>query len=285
MPSKFWVSHSKLSLYAVCPRAYYFAYVYRNSKSGKKVRHITPSLALGQTVHNVLEELSRAPRNIRFREPLIAKFENNWKKITGIKGGFDNEAHESKYKKRGEEMMGRVYANRSVLEGLAVKIQAENNLPKFDLVPEEQIVLCGKIDWLSFNENSRSVHIIDFKTGKYEERETSLQLLIYFLLAKNCQQYPVDGASYWYLDRNDAPRQEALPLYDDALQEVIIASKRLHLAEKLKKFDCPGNGCRDCAPYSRIANGEGELVGIDDFGSEVYYLPQKLEDAIDVVVH
>jgi ATP-dependent helicase/DNAse subunit B len=190
MPSKFWVSHSKLSLYDGCPKAYYFAYVFRNLKSGKKVRHITPSLALGQTVHTVLEELSREPKNIRFREPLIAKFENNWQKITGIKGGFDDAEQEHTYKKRGEEMMGRVYANRRVLEGLAVKIKAENNLPRFDLVPEDGIILCGKIDWLSFDETLKSVHIIDFKTGKYEERETSLQLPIYFLLAKNCQQYP-----------------------------------------------------------------------------------------------
>ena len=95
----------------------------------------------------------------------------------------------------------------------------------------------------------------------------------------------MDGASYWYLDRNDAQREEKLPLYDDALQEVIVASKRLKLAEKLKKFDCQSRECRDCAPYSRIANGEGELVGIDDFGAEVYYVQHKPEDEIDVVVH
>ena len=54
--------------------------------------------------------------------------------------------------------------------------------------PEENIILCGKIDWLKYNEDTDSVCIIDFKTGKHDENGESLQLPIYQLLLKNLQK-------------------------------------------------------------------------------------------------
>ncbi|WP_460990051.1 PD-(D/E)XK nuclease family protein, partial [Staphylococcus aureus] len=65
---------------------------------------------------------------------------------------------------------------------------------------DENIILSGKIDWVEYIEGDDSIHIIDFKTGKHEEDEESLQLPIYTLLAKNLQKRKVAKISYWYLD-------------------------------------------------------------------------------------
>ena len=49
---------------------------------------------------------------------------------------------------------------------------------------EENIILNGKIDWLEYVPEDDSIRVIDFKTGKNDEKEGSLQLPIYILLLK-----------------------------------------------------------------------------------------------------
>jgi len=172
-----WVSHTSISDFLRCPRAYYLKNIYRDPKTNHKIKLMSPSLALGSAVHEVLESLSVLPRQTRFSGSLIAKFDRAWEKITGKKGGFINADTEYKFKQRGQEMLRRVMNNPGPLSGLAVKIQMD--LPQFWLSEEDNIMLCGKIDWLEYLPDSDSVHIIDFKTGKTEEDPDSLQLPIY----------------------------------------------------------------------------------------------------------
>ena len=91
MPDKYtatWVSHTSISDFLRCPRSYYLKNVYRDPKTNHKVKLMSPSLALGQAVHEVLESLSVLPKHSRFNESLIEKFEKAWSKVTGKKGGF-----------------------------------------------------------------------------------------------------------------------------------------------------------------------------------------------------
>src|SRR3989344_8389281 len=162
-----WVSHTSMSDFRRCPRSYYLKNVYKDPKTNHKIKLMSPALALGQAVHEVLESLSVLPKQTRFSESLIAKFEKVWAKVSGKKGGFTSAETENKYKTRGQDMLRRVMNNSAPLSGLAVKIQMD--LPQFWLSEEDNIILCGKIDWLEYLLETHSGHIIDFKTGRSEE--------------------------------------------------------------------------------------------------------------------
>lgn len=234
---------------------------------------INPAMALGQAVHEVIESLSVLSTTRRFETSLLEKLEIVWKKIGGKRGGFLNAEEEGKYKQRGREMLRRVETNPGVLKNLAVKIKME--LPYYWLSEADNIILCGKIDWLEYSPKENKVSIIDFKTGKNDEKEASLQLPIYYLLATNTQSRPVKKISYWYIDRDKEPMEKTLPDIDEAKEKILTIAKNIKLARQLNRFKCPHDGCRDCLPMEKIIKGEGELVGNDEIGREVYILKQK----------
>jgi len=275
MPDKYsavWVSHSSMSDWLHCPQAYFLQNVYRDPKTGHKMRITRPSLALGSAVHEVLEGISLLPKETRFSESLISKFEIVWQKFTGKKGGFTDPDSEYRYKVRGQEMLRRVMSKKEILSGSAVKIK--ESLPQFWLSEEDNIILCGKIDWLEYLPDTDSVHIIDFKTGRSEEDPDSLQLPIYHLLVHNCQKRHVTKASYWYLDSQDALTEKILPDLEESKKKVLTVAREIKTARQLNRFKCPeGESCRFCKPLLNITKGLGEFVGLDDYGSDIYILP------------
>ncbi len=275
MPDKFtatWVSHSSISDFLRCPRAYYLKNVYKDPKTNHKIKLVGPALSLGSAVHEVLESLSVLPKLSRFSESLIAKFEKSWAKVSGKKGGFINAESEHKYKTRGQDMLRRVMNNSAPLSGLAVKIQMD--LPQFWLSEEDNIILCGKVDWLEYLPDTDSVHIIDFKTGRAEEDPDSLQLPIYHLLVHNCQKYKVSRASYWYLDSSDQLTAKELPDLETAHKRILAVARQVKLARQLKRFKCPAGdeGCFSCRPMEAILNKKAEFVGSDEYKYDVYIL-------------
>lgn len=262
-----WVSHSSMGDFLKCPRLYYLRNVHKDPVSRHKITIIEPALSLGQIVHDVLDELSNLPVEERFKNDLLIRFNELWEeKVKGKKGGFKNESQEKEYKERGKIMIQRVINNSEVLKHKAIKIKSPDNLPpRFDLSSEDEIILCGKIDWLSYNEKSDKVHIIDFKTSRREEKEDSLQLPIYYLLAKNLQSREIEGASYWYLDFEDKPQAVELAGYDEIYKKVLKTANRLKLARQLEHYKCPKGGCMYCNPYEQLLLGKGELVGVSDY--------------------
>src|SRR5207249_4528187 len=116
----------------------------------------------------------------------LDQYNEAWKKVTGKLGGFKNTDQEQRVKERGAQMLQRVIDNPGPILNQAIKIQKE--LPNYYLSVEENIVLCGKIDWLEYIPDDDTVHIIDFKTGRHDESADSLQLPIYYLLVENCQK-------------------------------------------------------------------------------------------------
>jgi RecB family exonuclease len=271
-----WISHTSIGDFLRCPRAYYLKHIYKDPKTNHKVKLMGPALALGQSVHEVLEALSNIPASSRFKEPLMDQFDRAWKKVSGKLGGFRDEASEYAYKKRGQEMLKRVWNNPGPIAGLAVKIQKD--LPYYWLSEEDNIILCGKIDWLEYLPDSDSVHIIDFKTGKNEEEGDSLQLPIYHLLVHNCQKRTVTKASYWYLEKNDTLTEKVLPSLEEAYKRVLDVGRQMKLARQLKRFKCPHEGCSTCRPMEAILEGKAEFVVTDDYNYDVYILPETTED-------
>jgi len=282
--SAVWVSHSSISDFKRCPRAYFLKNVFRDPKTRHKMKLMSPSLALGSTVHEVLESLSVLPSQRRFSESLIAKYERAWEKVKGKRGGFPDEATEYLYRERGAEMLRRVTRAPGPLANKAVKINMD--LPNFWLSEEEGLVLCGRIDWLEFFEEPATVHIIDFKTGKGEENSDSLQLPIYFLLASNCQKWPVAKASYWYLETSDEPIERPLPSAEEAMNRVLEAGREIKIARQLNRFKCPGGeeGCPACRPFEAISRGEAEFVGSDEYRNDIFILPREEEEDREGVI-
>src|SRR3990170_5103100 len=154
--SAVWVSHSSITAFLSCPRAYFLSNIYRDPATGHKITLMSPPLALGQAVHELIETLSYLPSDQRFRKPLATQFDAVWQKISGVRGGFTDQKAETAYKESGKAMIKRLVNHPGPLEKLAVKIKMD--LPYFWLSQEQNIILCGKIDWLEYLPDE-SVHI------------------------------------------------------------------------------------------------------------------------------
>lgn len=265
-----WLSHSSINDFLKCPRLYYLHNKYKDLRTNHKVAIITPPLTLGQVVHSVIESLSEIPTEERFTVSPIEKFQTAWKKVSGAVGGFETAEQENIYRQRGLDMINTIIDSPGPLLNKAIKLKSENNLSSYWF--SDNIILCGKVDWIEYLPKSDSVHIIDFKTGKYEEEEGSLQLPIYYLLTKNLQKRKIKKASYWYLDNKKGMVEKQLPNEDEAIEKITKIGERISLAVKLNHFKCQSNGCRHCYPYERILKGDGKWVGISEYNQDIYVL-------------
>jgi|SRR5581483_6299761 len=282
MPDKFkalWVSHSSIADFLKCPRLYYLRNVYKDPKTGHKITIMSPSLALGQGVHEVIEYLSLLPQNERFQTDVMKKFDEAWKKVEGKKGGFRTKDQESEFKERGRKMLEKIIKNPGPLKNKALKIKSiegKSDLPWYYLDEEENIILSGKIDWVEYNEEDDTISIIDFKTGINEESDDSLQLPIYTLLAKNLQKRPVKKISYWYLDDNNPQDfvELEVPNEIESRNKVFEVAKRIKTGRLINHLKCPKgeSGCFACRDIEKVFNGQGEKVGESEYRQDIYIL-------------
>ncbi len=282
--SAVWVSHSSIRDFQQCPRAYYLNNVYKDPTTNHKIQIMSPPLALGSVVHDVLESLSVLPVEERLKKSLVKRFEEKWDKVSGKKGGFFDEETEERYKERGRVMLRKVMNKPGPIIKLAVKIQQD--LPYYWLSEEDNIILCGKIDWLEYLPDEDAVHIIDFKTGRHREDGDSLQLPIYHLLVHNVQKRKVAKASYWYIASDEEPIEKELPDLDEAHKRVLQVAKKVKLARQLEHFKCPQGeeGCPVCRPLEQIVAGEAELVGTSEYGQDIYVINKETSSGDNSVV-
>lgn len=279
-----WVSHSSIRDFLQCPRAYFLNNIYRDPVTGHKIQLISPSLSLGQVVHEVLESLSVLPVEKRFMQSIVQAFDEKWKKVAGEKGGFFNDDTEHHYQERGRQMLQRVMKNPGPIERLAVKIKQD--LPFYWLSEPENIILCGKIDWLEYLPDQDAVNIVDFKSGQKKEDAQSLQLPIYLLLVNNVQKRKVIGASYWYLETDDAPVKQVLPDANQAQEKILTIAKKIKLARQLNHFKCPNgpDGCFACRPLEKVLKGEAMKVGESTYQQDLYVLKDGSDDVDNSVI-
>ena len=273
-----WVSHSSMGDFIKCPRLYFLHNIYKDPKTNRKITIVTPYMSLGIAVHNVLEGLGNYPANERMTQDLRAMFEEEWLKITGKKGGFENDAQEEEFKIRGKEMINVAIKNPRFLVNKRIKLPQSNMPCNFYLSEEDNIILNGLIDWLEYLPDD-TLHVIDFKTGKHEEKESSLQLPIYLLLCNALQKRTVSKASYWYLD-GDRVVEKALPDLESARKDVYSVAIKVKVARDKKEFACKEgkDGCMHCKVYEEIlllTNGKpsrAEYIGVGGFNQDVYII-------------
>jgi ATP-dependent helicase/DNAse subunit B len=280
--SAVWVSHSSMGDFLKCPRCYYLHNVYKDPKTRRKINVVSPALALGVAVHEVVEGLDKFKTEDRFKNPekFFGAYDTAWAKVSGKRGGFKNQEEEAEAKARGRAMIERVISHPGPLALKTVKLKGGldgsggDMLPHYFISPEENIILCGKIDWLIYNDADDSLSILDFKTGKHEEKEESLQLPIYQLLLHNLQKREVTGAKYWYLDKDTNPIDVSLPGLDDSFTRVIEVARKVKAAREKGEFLCPKgkDGCFACKPFEKIIQGEAEYVGVGEYNQDIYLL-------------
>jgi len=269
--SALWISYSSLSDFLNCPRLYYLKNIYRNPATNNKVQIASPPLSLGYVVHEVLEYISTIPLKDRFKEPFPVILSRYWHLVSGLQGGFTDKDTEQEYKNRAEAMLSYCFQNPGPLANLAVKIKLD--LPHYYLSKKENIILCGKLDWLEYLKEIDSVHIIDFKTGSRVEKADSLQLPIYYLLASNCQHRPVIKQSYWYLNQKTPPQEQSIPNYEQIEKTVLETALKIKTARKLSAFKCSQGGCAYCRPYEQIFKGQAKLITTSARGVDIF-LPE-----------
>jgi ATP-dependent helicase/DNAse subunit B len=271
-----WVSHSSMGDFLRCPRAYYLHNVYKDPITKNKIGVVNGALSLGLAVHNTLEALKEIPLEERMARDLQVDYEAEWPKFSGKAGGFHDESEEGEAKERGKAMIARVQADPGPIARKTVRLpKGENDLPSnFLLSKDENIILCGLIDWLEYRDEDNAIRVIDFKTGKNDENEESLQLPIYLLLLTELQKRHVFGAAYWYLDREDGFVEKKLPELEDAHSRVLAVAKQVKEARQKKEFMCPrgAEGCYTCRPFEAVLRGEGEKVGTS-MRQDLYFLP------------
>jgi ATP-dependent helicase/DNAse subunit B len=274
--SAVWVSHSSMGDFLKCPRAYFLKNIYKDPKTGKKMGIVNPALSLGQAVHEALENLKDIPLEQRLGRDLFADYNLAWEKVSGKKGGFESSGQEAQSKERGRAMIERVVKKPGPIGRKTVRLkEAHNNMPpNFFISEEDNIILCGLIDWLEYVELDDSIRVLDFKTGKHDESEDSLQLPIYILLLGALQKRTISGAAYWYLDRSNVPEEVPLPNIAEAKEKVLAVARRVKTAREKKEFLCPRGsaGCFACRDFEAVLRGEAELVGTGSYGTTMYMI-------------
>lgn len=279
-----WVSHSSMGDFLKCPRLYYLHNMYKDPKSGRKITIISPHMSLGIAVHEVLEGLSAYKAEDRMKHDLRAKFEESWEKVTGKQGGFTSAKEEEEFKMRGKDMINIVIRNPRFIPNKCLRLKRDTMPPNFYLSEEDNIILNGLVDWIEYLPLTDSLHIIDFKTGKHEEKEGSLQLPIYLLLCNALQKRKVTKASYWYLESDKFVTKE-LPDLDTAKKDVLAVAQKVKDARDRAKqgedvFVCPQGkydgtrgGCTHCRVYEYIIahdTDKVEYIGVGGYGQDMY---------------
>lgn len=275
-PNAIFLSPSSLADFEKCPQLYYLRQVYRSPR-GLKIQLINPSLALGQNIHDTLDQFLKLPVEQRTKDELERTFSTIWNLTSGEKGGFISNEEEEAYKKRGEEMLNRFWNNKHFQETEIVKIPS---FPKAELGSD--LILTGKLDWVEKagpSEAEAGFKIVDFKTGKNEEREDSQQMPIYAYLVSKVFNTNNITACYWYLDKDENLTACVLPDLEKTLAYLRKMGEIIKMTRQTNSFRCQSGkeSCWACKDMLAISQGKGKLVSMDPVNrkQEIYILEDR----------
>lgn len=217
-------SVSKLQLFEQCSKAYHFSYldeVYSKMKAKlrKEPSNIWPFNTLGRAVHDsitlyfYLDKGEQNLENLKDQLKLAWRAEAMARKLPplGKWGGFKDLEEERKYYKQALQMLINFYKLRKIISTES----KTDPLKKIKFLPTKNILqsiedykklikplnsdfdVSGKFD-LVLELDDKNLSVVDFKTGKSEEKN-DFQLKFYKLLAELNFLKPVLKASFYYL--------------------------------------------------------------------------------------
>jgi RecB family exonuclease len=264
------ISHSAINDYRRCPRLYYFKNIYTNPKTGNRIQLASPYIFLGSVVHDSIDELINLPPSVRSKKSLTKIYNLKWSHESIKEGGFISKKQENLFKERGEKMIKKVESS-----GLLLKrsLKKPKKILKIEL--NKNLNLVGIIDWVEILPD-KSLHIIDFKTGKSKEPGNSLQLLIYYFLAKENYNKKIKKLSYWYLEKDNKPTIKKIEKNKISLAKIAKEGEAIKSAVSNNNFRCSSgySKCFWCRNYEFIISGKAEYIKIDyDNKKDIYYLP------------
>lgn len=276
-PNAVFISPSSLADFDKCAQLYFYKNVYRSPR-GLKIQITNPALALGQAIHDTLENFLRFPSSDRDKNLLMEKFEFAWGNISGGKGGFASVPEEKEYKDRALEMLNRFWQNDHFKNTEMTKIPG---FPKAEL--GNDLILTGKLDWLE--EDKDGYHLVDFKTGKNEEKEDSQQLPIYAVLISGIFKTVKIRASYWYLDKDSEIVSFPLPEIEETTKYLKRKGEIIKMVRSTNSYRCQSGGesCWACRDILAVAQGKGKLVNMDPINrkQEIYILPKETPEVVE----
>lgn len=260
-----WISYTGLKDFLRCPRSFYLKNRYRNPKTGYKLQITSGPMTLGSVIHDAIKWYLQTDRTAN-KDQVIAQFRNLWLKYRGKRGGFRSREEEGDFGRRGLSMLENFMKNAATLE---------SNLPAYNFLRyqlDEKIVLSGKVDFIGELADG-SLHILDFKTGAKEE-EDSTQLHTYAIMAESNFAKPVSKISFWYLDKDDLPKEAVLDPLPDKLDWLKNKALEIQQAVEKNNWVCIKGSelCFDCRNYQAIIEGKGEFQFSDaEFKKDVYF--------------
>jgi hypothetical protein len=230
---------------------------------------------------------------------LLNKFENTWKKYSGLMGGFESAEEEKEYKERGIKMIQNVIENPGPIINKTVKFYSGDFIPNIYLSEADNIILCGLVDWVEYLESTDALRVIDFKTGLRDEKDDSMQLPIYKILVESLQKRKVDSGAYWYLDRDKFYKIKKI--LDEDVE--LVKEKLLEIGRQIKEkksvksprevesnFKCKysdnGEGCKYCREVEMIYQFDKALLstqgqylvkylGVGEYKQDLYFVRSK----------
>jgi RecB family exonuclease len=272
-PNAVFISPSTISSFEKCPQLYYYQSVYRSPRN-LKIQLITPALALGATVHDILEQFLKQSPVSRTKDELSRIFNLLWDNISGQKGGFNSQEEEDEARQRAQAMLDRFWAQSHFRQAEPVKLPS---FPKVEL--GNDLILTGKLDWIE--KEGDTYHIIDFKTGKNEERENSIQLPIYSVLAGRILKTDKIKTSFWYLDKDEDITPFPKADLDETENSLRQKGEVIKMVRETKSYRCQSGleSCWACRDLHAVAQGRGKLVHVDPVNrkQEIYIIPKEAE--------
>lgn len=216
----FKISPFKLTMYETCPQQYKYTYVDYIADDYKTPK---PYLTMGAHVHNSLkdfyETVAPSERTYDVLEKLLRK---RWKEN---RKGFRSLADEKEWGTKALQML-KLYVHKNDLAKNPVML--ENY---YDMDITEDIKVLGRIDRV--DQDDEGLHVIDYKTGKFDEQEVSdEQLAIYAMIIRANQTVPVYKASYLYLATNQWYTIDVSDDLYEPIQEELIEKVRQIQADR-----------------------------------------------------
>ncbi|MDP3970469.1 MAG: PD-(D/E)XK nuclease family protein [bacterium] len=214
----FRASSFKLTMYENCPLQYKFTYVDHIADQYKKPK---PYLTMGAHVHNALKDFYEQVDPIeRDWEVLESMLRKRW---TENRKGFISREDEKNWGTKALQMLKQyVYKNDVTKDPVMLE-------DYYDVDLTEDVKVIGRIDRVDKDEEG--LHVIDYKTGAYNEDDISdIQLILYAMIVQANRKEPVYRASFLYLASN---QWYSLDISDDMFED--IGAELLDRVEQIKK--------------------------------------------------
>lgn len=232
--SMFKASPFRLNMFDLCPQQYKFQYIDGLDKEFKKPK---PYLTMGAHVHNALhdfyEQLEPEDRTFDRLEALLRK---RWKEN---REGFTTRQEEAEWGVKALNML-RLFIHRMDVTVSPVMLE-----DYYDVEVDGSLKILGRIDRADELEDG-SLHVIDYKTGKYDpENLSELQLRLYGLIVSANQKKPVSKVSYLFLP---TWQWHSIDLTDEQAEAAVeeVRERVRAIQEEVEFAPQPNQYCKNC---------------------------------------